>query len=93
MGLSTIEMKRGHALPVDEAKRRLNRIAGELNKKYGIETAWNRNDLEFQGKYASGRIRVKEEELDVFVDLSVVLMPFKANVKKELRASLERDFV
>jgi putative polyhydroxyalkanoate system protein len=46
--MATIELRRSHSLPRDEARQRAEELAKSLEEKLGLEWHWNGDDLVFE---------------------------------------------
>ena len=87
-----IEMHRDHELSREEARARVEKIAVELESKYGLKGNFQGNRYVFQRTGAKGAIEFDAGRVSVSVDLSFVLGGLKSKVEEKLREGLEREF-
>jgi len=93
--MATIEMRRSHALPREEARKRAEELARSLEEKLGIEWRWSGDLLSFEvprgpAKGTKGVVRVGEAEVSVEIDLPFLLRMLKGKVESKVREKLDR---
>jgi putative polyhydroxyalkanoate system protein len=94
-----INMEIPHALKVEEAKSRLERMAESLESRYGgqvkdMSQSWVGNLLTFgfktMGMRFDGNVGVEDNKVVVNGDLPFTAMMFKGKIESEIRQQLER---
>ena len=80
-----MRISKGHDLGVDEAKRRVDTISGELNEKFGLASSWDGDDMHLKGNHLSGRIAVAEQSIEIHLRLGLSLIMFE----RRIRAGIE----
>jgi hypothetical protein len=88
-----------HALSVEEARNRLERMAESLQSRYGDQVkdmtqSWADNLLAFgfktMGMRFDGSVGVEESKVVLNGDLPFAAMMFKGKIESEIRSQLER---
>jgi putative polyhydroxyalkanoate system protein len=93
--MATIEVRRSHSLPKDEARKRAEELAKSLEEKLGLEWRWNGEDLVFEAprgpaKGTKGRVRVLPAEVSVEIDLPFLLRMLKGKIESKVLEKLDR---
>jgi putative polyhydroxyalkanoate system protein len=93
--MATIELRRSHSLPREEARRRAEELAKSLEEKLGLEWRWNDDRLVFDAprgpaKGTKGSVRVTPEEVSVEIDLPFFLRMLKGKIESKVREKLDR---
>lgn len=88
--MAEIQVKRGHALAQQEAKRAVEDVADRLKADLGARYWWAGNQLQFECPGAKGRIDVKETEIIVSVSLSWLLSAARGKIEQAIGDYLDR---
>ncbi|MGO9833937.1 MAG: polyhydroxyalkanoic acid system family protein [Polyangiaceae bacterium] len=93
--MATIEVRRSHSLPRDEARKRAEELAKSLEEKLGLEWHWNGEDLVFEAprgpaKGTKGYVRVAPAEVSVAIDLPFLLRMLKGKIESKVLEKLDR---
>jgi len=93
--MATIEMRRSHALPRDEARKRAEELARSMEAKLGLVWHWEDDRLVFEAprgpaKGTKGLVRVSAEEVSVEIDLPFFLRMLKGKVEGKVQEKLDR---
>lgn len=89
--MSAIVVKRSHNRGLDAARKEAEMLADELGKKFGLKHRWSSDLLEFKGSGAKGKMLCGEDILEIKLELSFMLKPFKARIEQEINKYLD-DF-
>jgi len=94
--MSTIKVERPHGLPLEDAKKAIDRFGEDLKAKYGMNLAWSGNVATLKGTGASGDIKVEPERVTVTVKLGMLAKAagikadkVEASIEKRLATALE----
>lgn len=92
--MATIDIRRGHTLSVDEAKKRAEELARSMEDKLGIRWSWESDYIRFnapQGaaKGASGKVSVDGGSVRVEVDLPFLLRAIKGTIESKVNQKLD----
>jgi putative polyhydroxyalkanoate system protein len=90
--MSKIHLQRAHALGTDGAREAVQRVADEMNGKYGLECQWNGDLLSFSRSGVSGTLEVREHEIVLDAELGVLLSAFKPRIEEQLQKNFDHYF-
>ena len=91
-----------HALPQDEALRRIRAEVETLKGEYGdkvgdLRDSWNDDSYEFQGVTqgfaVSGVILVRPSQIEISANLPWLAMPFKGRIEAAIRERMRNLLV
>jgi putative polyhydroxyalkanoate system protein len=87
--LSSISIRRKHALPPAQARRVADSVAAQLGRDYGIQAQWHGDTLHFERSGASGTLQLAAGELVVEVRLGFLLMAFRDSIARGIERGLD----
>jgi putative polyhydroxyalkanoate system protein len=92
--MATVDLSQSHSLPPDEAAARVRKLVDEFEQSSDLvkSVAWEADGkvATAKGQGFSARFDVREDEVRVSVDLSMMLRPFKGKVEKQLSRKLDQ---
>jgi len=89
--MSTIRIRRQHALGRATARQRVEALAQTLHEKLDADYNWQGDRLLFKRSGASGAIDVSDDSIDVQVDLKLLLRPMKGSIQQTIEEYLDRE--
>jgi putative polyhydroxyalkanoate system protein len=84
-----LKIKRQHALGVEEARRRIDRVAAELGGKLMLTSEWEGDHLRVHGKGVSGRILVFEDSVEVYVHVGLAMLMLREPIRAAIEGSID----
>jgi len=87
--MANIHIKRKHNLSRDKAKAIIEKLAEDLKGKLGAAYHWEGDSLRFQRSGASGFIQVKEDEVEVNVQLGMLLTPMRGVIESSINQGFD----
>jgi len=92
--MATIELRRSHSLPIEEARKRAEDLARSLEGKLGLEWRWEGDRLVFEAprgaaKGTRGAVGVAVNEISVEIDLPFVLRMLKGKIESRVKEKLD----
>jgi putative polyhydroxyalkanoate system protein len=92
--MATIDISRPHTLEKDEARRRAESLANDMQEKLGIKWRWDGDKIRFEApsgaaKGATGVVHVDPKDVRVEVDLPFLLRAVKGTVEQKINQKLE----
>ena len=90
--MSTIVVRRTHALGLAEAKRLAETVAKQLRKDYGGSFTWHGDDLHFERTGASGSLAVSKNDFQVRVELAFLLSALRSRIEQEIVTFCDAHF-
>ncbi|MBL8611233.1 MAG: polyhydroxyalkanoic acid system family protein [Myxococcales bacterium] len=93
--MATIDISRGHTLPLDDAKKRAEDIARSMETKLGIQWKWDGNTILFEApsgaaKGTKGELKVTDKEVRVAIDLPFMLRVMKGTIEDKVKEKLDQ---
>ncbi len=85
-----MNVKREHCLGKDEARKRVDKIAGTLGSKYGLSSSWDGDDLKISGSGVTGCITVAEQAVDVDVKLGFALSMMQSTIRTSIEEAMDK---
>lgn len=89
--MPSIRIHHSHSLPLDQARKAVERIAAHIAEQFSVATRWERNVLHFQRTGVNGTISLDGKDVAVAADLSFLLSPIKGRVESEIRRYLDEE--
>jgi len=90
--MSHIDIRRTHALPLKDAKLKVERIAQHIAKRFQVDYGWKGNTLEFTRSGVEGHIAVNAKEVHVSVRLGFLLFAIKSAIEREIDKTIDEEF-
>jgi putative polyhydroxyalkanoate system protein len=92
--MATIDIKRSHTLEKEEAKKRAEALAQDMEQKLGIRWRWEADKIRFDApsgaaKGATGTVYVDPRDVRVEVDLPFLLRAVKGVVESKINQKLD----
>jgi putative polyhydroxyalkanoate system protein len=84
-----ISIRRRHKLDPKHARAAAQKIAKDLNKRYGLICQWDGDDVTFDGVGVSGNMQVGKSQIKLDVQLSFLLSPLKGPIEREINKQLD----
>jgi putative polyhydroxyalkanoate system protein len=91
--MATIDVRRSHALPKDEAKKRAEDLARSMQQRLDLEWHWEGDRILFEAprgaaKGTKGSVDVSDKEVRVQIDLPFLLRVMKGTVESKVHEKL-----
>ena len=91
--MATIDVRRTHALPKDEARKRAEDLARSMQKRFDLDWRWEGDRIVFEAprgaaKGTRGSVEVGEREVRVQIDLPMLLRMLKGTVESKVNEKL-----
>lgn len=87
-----IDIRRPHALPLDQARAVVDKVAARMREKFDMQSQWQGDTLRFSRSGVTGGIAVEPESVHVTAELGLMLSPLKGMVEQEIRRKLDEYF-
>ena len=91
--MATIDIKRAHSLPIDDAKRKAEELAKGMEQKFGLVWKWEGNTIRFDApsgaaKGTKGEVAVTDKDVRVAIDLPFMLRVMKGTIEEKVKEKL-----
>lgn len=84
-----MKIRRDHSLGKDEARKRVDEIAATLSSKFNLRSAWEGDDLKFDGSGVQGRIVVADNSVDVDLTLGFALKIIEGTIRSSIEDAMD----
>lgn len=89
--MSKIHVKEKHSLGLETALKDAEKLAQMLADRFDAKYHWQQNTLVFHRAGVKGELDVTEDTLEVNVELSLLMRPFKSRVEREIKDYFEQE--
>jgi putative polyhydroxyalkanoate system protein len=91
--MATIDVRRSHALPKDEARKRAEDFATSMENRFDLDWRWEGDRILFEAprgtaKGTKGSVDVSEREVRVQIDLPLLLRMMKGTIESKVAEKL-----
>ena len=90
--MSKIHLRREHDLTPKAARKKVERVADVLAKKFDAECAWKGDVLSVIHPSVNGRVTVGKNEVVVEAKLGFLVAMFRDRIDEELVRILDKEF-
>lgn len=90
--MPSIDIRRPHRLPRDQAHAVIDQVAARMREKFEVKTQWQNETLAFERPGISGKIAVGPGEIHVTARLGMLFSPLKGMIEEEIRRKLDEHF-
>ncbi|MFZ4758606.1 MAG: polyhydroxyalkanoic acid system family protein [Burkholderiaceae bacterium] len=90
--MSTIELKRDHALGLKKAKVAAQRVADEMEREFGMTSEWDGNVLRFTRSGVSGELMVTKSHVELNAKLGFLLSAFRGRIEEQIHRNFDEYF-
>lgn len=90
--MPSIDITRNHSVPLAEARKKVQRVADHIAKKFDVACQWEGNTLQFRRSGVDGHIKVSAKQVHVTADLGFLLMALRGSVEREVNRYLDEEF-
>jgi putative polyhydroxyalkanoate system protein len=90
--MSTIELRRDHALGMKKAKAAAQRVADEMEREFGMTSEWDGNVLRFTRTGVSGELVVDKHHVELHAKLGFLLAAFRGRIEEQIHRNFDEYF-
>lgn len=87
--MSSIDVRRSHSLDRDHAREAAESLARDLSQKFDVDYEWDGDLLRFRRSGVKGHLDISPSELHVYLELGMMLRPFKGRIEDEIHSQLD----
>ena len=93
--MATIDIRRTHTLPKEEAKKRAEELANGMQTKLDLQWHWEGDHIRFEAprgpaKGTTGTVEVTDSIVRVQIDLPFMLRVLKGKVESKVNEKLDQ---
>lgn len=86
--MSQIEIEQPYTMPVTDVRVQVDALAGKLRDRFGAQTQWVDDVLEFSGSGITGKISIEPQRVVVAADLGFLFAMMRGPVEDEIKRVL-----
>ncbi len=86
-----MKIRRRHNLGLDEARKRADRIAADLQQQFSLRSNWQGDALHVQGNGVSGQLVVDEDTIELDVRLGFALKLMEGPIRSAIEATIDEE--
>ena len=86
-----MRIRRSHDLGIDEARRRAEQVAGELNQRFALSSEWRGNELLVKGNGVKGQLAVEETSIERYIKLGFALAIMEGPIRSAIEEALDKQ--
>ena len=90
--MSTIDIRRKHALSLAAAKKQTDVMAAHLAEEFSLESNWRGDELHFTRSGVQGVMKVTHDHVHVTAKLGMLVTLLKGQIEKRLHAHFDEAF-
>lgn len=83
-------IRRKHSLGIQEARRRVERVAIDIGSRFNLTHAWDGDNLGFRGHGVDGNIEVTDESIEIHIKLGFALMMLQGAIRQAIENSIDQ---
>lgn len=93
--MATIDISRKHSLGLDEAKKRAEGLAKDLEGQLGINWRWEGDNIAFKAdsgaaKGVKGKLDVSASDVSIAIDLPLLLRAMKGSIASKVESRMDK---
>ena len=86
-----MRIRRNHHLGLEEARRRADRVAGDLKDQFSASSRWQGNVLHVEGSGVTGELRVDDTHFELNVKLSLALRLMEGPIRSVIEKTIDEE--
>lgn len=86
--MATIHIKKSHNQDMAHARTHADETVEALADKFGVKYQWDGDTVKFKGAGAKGYMSIDHGQVEVKMELSFMLRPFKSRIEDEINRHL-----
>ena len=89
MKSNSLTITREHALGVEEARRRVDKIAEEMGSRLKLTAEWEGDHLRVTGTGVSGHIAIAEDNVEIHITMAITMIMFREPIRSAIESSID----
>lgn len=86
-----MKIRRSHSLGLEEARKRADRIAADLEEQFSLRTDWQGDALHVQGNGVRGQLHVDEQHVEIQITLGLALKLMEAPIRSVIEKAIDDE--
>lgn len=84
-----MRIERAHKLGVKEARKRVDKVARDLQRQYSLTSEWHGDTLSFRGTGVKGDVQVTDRSVRFNLHLGFALMLMERQIRSTIEKTLD----
>ena len=84
-----MKISRAHNLGSDEARKRIQKVALELEQRFSLRSEWQGEKLKFRGSGVKGDVAIADDSIEFNVELGFALMMMEGPIRSAINSALD----
>lgn len=85
-----MRIRREHSLGLDEARGRIDSVAEELQRQFGLNSEWQGNQLLVSGNGVNGKVAVDAQTIEMNIKLGFALQLMEGSIRTAIENTLDQ---
>jgi len=86
-----MRIRRHHNLGVEEARKRADRVAADLQQQFSLKSQWQGDALHVKGNGVSGQLHVDDEHFELNVKLGFALKLMEGPIRSVIEKTIDEE--
>ena len=88
--MASISVSKRHQLTHKQAKRVAEKLASDLEERFGLAWRWDGDHVRFERPGVNGSMLVGASDIRLDVKLGLLLTPLKSSIEREIHTQLDK---
>ena len=84
-----MRIRRSHDYGIDEARRRIDEVAAELEDRFSLTTQWQGDRLAISGTGIKGQVTVTDHDVELYLKLGFALAIMEGPIRSAIEQNLD----
>lgn len=89
--MARIQVERAHTLGKDGARAKAEKLAHQLQERYGLQPSWSGDTLNLKRSGVKGTLTVAEDSLRIEVELGLLMSAMSGTIQSEIEKALDKS--
>lgn len=85
-----MRIRREHSLGLDEARARIDSVAAELQRQFGLSSEWQGDKLLVSGNGVNGEVAVEAQSIEMNIRLGFALQLMEGSIRTAIESTLDQ---
>ncbi len=86
-----MRIRRSHNLGLEEARKRADRIAADLQQQFSLRSNWNGDALHVRGNGVTGQLTVDEQNIELNIRLGFALKLMEGPIRSAIETTIDEE--
>lgn len=86
-----MRIRRSHNLGLDEARKRADRIAADLQEEFSLRSRWQGDAMHVEGNGVSGELHVDDQAIELDVRLGFALKLMEGPIRSAIERMIDEE--